>query len=253
VTDPRLGRFLHLERPRPADAGGDGGDSPRPGGGRFEGVERPRSAGPTPAAGPPSTGAQLDRFGPEPEPPIELVDTEGTSPFTRCMRCGADSNFLASECAGCGTSLDTPEQREFSERFWTERRAEAEREARAEAERRELAARAEREETRARRAMAEEMAREVGKLERRRIEVEEGRFGVGLGGDLRPLALRLLGFIPARWQLASALAGAALVLGLIVHGLAGVGHRHGNPSLGVGLLLLVVLALPPGAWRWRRW
>jgi hypothetical protein len=253
VADRRLGRFLHLERPRPPDAGGDDPDPPPPVGGRFEGLERPRGAGPVPAAAPPRTGVQLDRFGPEPEPSLELVDTEGTPPFTRCMRCGADSNFLATECAGCGASLDTREQREFSERFWAERQAESEREARAEAERRENAARAEGEEARARRAMAEELAREVGELERRRIAVEEGGFGLGLGGDHRPLALRLIGLIPdPRWQVAAALVCAALVLGLVVHGITGMAHHHRNPSLAVGILLLVVLALPGGAWR-RRW
>jgi len=253
VSDRRLRRFLHLERPRHPDAGGDDRAPPSPGGGRFEGVERPKAAGSARAGAPPRTGAQLERFGPEPEPAIELVDTEGMRPFTRCMRCGADSNFLATECASCGTNLDTREQREFSERFWAERQAESEREARAEAERRELAARAEQEEGRARRAMAEEMAREVGDLERRRIEADEGRSGLGLGHDHRPLGLRLLGLIPdARWQLVAALGCAALVLGLLVHGFTGLAHRHRSPSLAAGVILLVVLALPAGTWR-RRW
>jgi hypothetical protein len=255
VSDRRLRRFLHLERPRPADAGkGEGeGDLPSPGGGRFEGVERPRGDVSAPVGAPPHTGAQLDRFGPEPEPPIELVDTERTRPFTRCMRCGADSNFAATECAACGASLDAPEQREWSERFWAERQAEAERETRAEAERRELAARAEADEARARRAVAEELARQVGELERRRLEADEGGGGLGLGRDARPLGLRLLRLIPdARWRLAAGIACAALVLGLVVNGLGALGHRQRSASFAVGLVLLVVLALPAGVWR-RRW
>ena len=257
MSDRRLRRFLHLERPRRPDSSGQDPDPPRPGGGRFDGVERPRPA-PSPAAPAPAaprTGAQLDRFGPEPEPVIELVDTEGKRPFTRCMRCGGDSNIFATECGGCGMSLDTPAQHEFNERLWAERQAESEREAGAATERRELAARAEKEDARARRALAEAMAREVGDRERRRIGVEEGGWGGGLGWgrDSRPLGLRLLALIPdRRWQIAAAAAAAALVLGLVARGLAGMAHGHRGPWFPLGVGLLALLALPAGWWRWRR-
>jgi hypothetical protein len=171
----RLRRFLHLERPR-TDAGEDG-DPAAATVDRFEGVERP---GPRP--GPPSaSGAELGRFGPDPEPRIELVEADAADrPFTRCMRCGMDHNVFACECAGCGASLDTGPQREFNERLWASRREEAARDDAAGAERRALAGRAEAELSAARRAMGEELAREVARRERRRVGVAAG---LGLGGD----------------------------------------------------------------------
>jgi hypothetical protein len=190
---PRLRRFLHLERPR---AAADEAAGPDPGAGtaeRFEGVERP---GARPAAAS-SSGARLDRFGPEPEPSIELVEAGGgAQPFTRCMRCGMDHGVFATSCTGCGASLDTAEQREFNERLWARRQAEGAREAAASAARREHEARAQAELARARRAMGEELAREVGRRERARLGEEEwGLAGPGAGRAWRFLrgVLRLLG------------------------------------------------------------
>jgi hypothetical protein len=267
-VSPRLRRFLHLERPRGPDAAGDGGgegDRPAPGGGRFDGVAPPVPRAPSPA---PRSGAQLDRFGPEPDPTIELVDTEARRLFTRCMRCGADSNVFATECAGCGTNLDTAAQHEFNERFWirhqAERQAEAEREARAAAERRELAARAGAEEARARRELAEALAREVGDRERRRVEADDRLWsrraghGWGWGGwepglDSRPLGLRLIQLLPGpRSQLAAAVAAAAAVLGSLGYGIARLAQGQKNPWFPLGLLLLVLL-VSPGWRRWHRW
>jgi len=183
----RLRRFLHLERPR-ADAAGPahpGGETAE----RFEGVERP---GPAPEA-PRTSGAELDRFGPEPPPRIELVEAaSGERPFTRCMRCGMDHNVFATECGGCGASLDTAAQREFNEKLWAKRQEEAAREARAASERNEIQARADSELAAARRAMGEALAREVGRRERRRLGVEEWQSGDGWGGLLRFLR-RILG------------------------------------------------------------
>lgn len=180
---PRLRRFLHLERPR---AAADGDAAPDPGAGtaeRFEGVETP---GARPAA-PSSSGARLDRFGPEPEPSIELVEVGGgAQPFTRCMRCGMDHGVFATACTGCGASLDTAEQREFNERLWARRQEEAAREVAASAERSEHEAHAQAELARARRAMGEELAREVGRRERARLGDEEWRLaGPDLGGAWR--------------------------------------------------------------------
>ncbi len=129
ASDGRLRRFLHLERARP---GGPTAEPARevPGGTdeRISGVERPPAA---PGSAPRTrTGARLERFGPEPEPTLELVDADGRRPFVRCRRCGMDNNVFATSCQGCSASLDTPEQHEFDERFWTARQAEAEREAR---------------------------------------------------------------------------------------------------------------------------
>jgi hypothetical protein len=170
----RLGRFLHIERSR---ADGTGTDrAPDQGtAARFGTVEAPGPAGATPAP----SGAELERFGPEPAPGIDLAETDpGARPFTRCMRCGMDHGVFASECGNCGASLATAEQREFNERLWSQRREEAAREARALEERRALAAREEAELAAARRAMGEQLAREVGMRERLRLDEELGPDGV---------------------------------------------------------------------------
>jgi len=170
-----LDRFRRIERPRserpgaPADPGGETS-------GRFEGVERPTH----PPASPRSSGADLDRFGPEPPPRIELLETTASErPFTRCMRCGMDHHVFATECTGCGASLDTAAQREFNERLWARRLEEAARDARAAEELRSMRARADGELSAARRAMGEELAREVGASERARLAAEERGAGFG--------------------------------------------------------------------------
>ncbi len=243
----RLRRFLRIERPR-SERPDDAEPSPETAE-RFEGVERP---GPAPGA-PRSSGAGLGRFGPEPEPKIELVEVDaGERPFTRCMRCGMDHNVFATECSGCGASLDTEAQRDFNEKLWARRQEEAAREARAEAER---AARAEAELAASRRAMGEELAREVGRSERRRLGMDEGPGGgwEGLGGgwepgaDGAPLGWKLLRALPDwRWQAGSLVAAIAVVGGLVAFG------RAGHPiALFVAMLLVIVLAVP--RWRTRRW
>jgi hypothetical protein len=263
LSDPRLRRFLHLERPRPDREPSDPAE-PGPTAERFEGVERP--AHPPAPAQPPPTGARLDRFGPDPGPRIELVEAEGgRQPFTRCMRCGMDSNVFATECPGCGASLDTAAQRAFNEKLWADRQADAEREARAAAERRELMERAAAEEAVQRRAMGEAIAREVGDRERRRIAAEERRWGGrGWGGlgdldrpggslDATPLGIRLLRRIPdGRLQVAAAIGTVFLIFCLLVGGLAG-GLRGGRgPLFGLGVGLAILFFTPPGSWRRRR-
>ncbi len=176
-----LRRFLNIERSRaerPADPADPSPETVE----RFGSVERPsRRAAPAPAS-----GAELGRFGPEPPPRIELVEADATDrPFTRCMRCGMDHNVFATECTGCGASLDTGPQREFNETLWAKRREEAAREAQAAAERKVLQERTEAELVEARRAMGEELAREVGRRERLRLDAEER--GGGRGGGSLPL------------------------------------------------------------------
>lgn len=237
ASDGRLRRFLHLERARP---GGPGAEPSRevPGGTeeRFTGVERPQPGPAAPSR--PRTGARLERFGPEPEPTLELVDVDGSRPFIRCRRCGMDNNVFATACQGCGVSLDTPEQHDFDERFWTARQAEAEREAREAGERRELQARAEAEAARERRAMGEAMAREVGERERRRLDGWMGRGGSG--GEWSPLGLRLMRhLIPdERWQVAAMAlaAGSSAVL-------AGYGIHVRSAVLGIAGAAALVLLL----------
>ncbi len=169
-----LDRFRRIERPRserseaPAVPGAETS-------GRFAGVERPTKP---PAS--PRSGADLERFGPEPAPRIELVETSATErPFTRCMRCGMDHHVFATECTGCGTSLDTAAQRDFNERLWARRQEEAAREARAAGERRAARELGEVDLAAARRAMGEELAREVGARERARLDAEEREAGLG--------------------------------------------------------------------------
>jgi hypothetical protein len=230
----RLRRFLHLERARPAGPTAEPPhEAPDATEERIAGVERPRSG---PAAPRTRTGARLERFGPEPEPKLELVDAEGRHPFIRCRRCGMDNNVFGTACQGCGVSLDTPEQHDFDERFWTARQAEADRDAREEEGRREARARAEEEEARARRAMGEELAREVGERERRRLGWTDG----GSSGGWSPLGMRLVRLIPdARWHipvLAVSAGLAAVLAGYGIHVRSGLLAVAGVISL---LLLLV--------------
>jgi hypothetical protein len=176
---------------------------------RFLHIERARTK--PPGAAPPS-GADLDRFGPEPPPTIELLETaSGERPFTRCMRCGMDHGVFATapqgapseergfaagaglECTGCGASLDTEAQRDFNERLWARRQDEAAREAAASEVLRAARAEADAEVVRARRALGETLAREVGERERRRLDAE-------LGGGGRPGSLRAGDLLRRIWR-----------------------------------------------------
>ena len=234
-----LSRFLHLERARsgsPAEAEPSAGTAER-----FEGVERPGLA---PEA-PHSSGADLERFGPEPPPRIELLETEsGVQPFTRCMRCGMDHGVFATVCTNCSASLDTPAQREFNENLWARRREEAAREEAAAAERKTLQERSQTELPGAQRAMGEALAREVAVREALRLGHEGGWGDSWSSGYLGPpLGLRLLRALPDwRWQLGGVLGAVAVVGGLGAFGL------RGHPgALLVAILLGIVLVVP----RWR--
>jgi len=234
----RLSRFLHLERPRTGRP--EEGDASPGTAGRFEGVERP---GPSPAA-PRSSGAGLDRFGPEPPPRIELVEAgTGGQPFTRCMRCGVDHGVFAAECTHCGASLDTPAQHAFNEAVWAKRQEETAREARASAELQAAGERARAELAAARRAMGEELAREVGDRERSRLRADGGAFGGGGSSGYAgpPLGLRLLKALPDwRWQLGAVLAALVVLGGLVAMGLAG------HPFALLAAVLLGLLLVVPG-------
>ncbi|HEY6097980.1 MAG TPA: hypothetical protein VIW03_01030 [Anaeromyxobacter sp.] len=236
----RLSRFLHLERARagaPEEAEPSAATAER-----FEGVERP---GPAPAA-PRSSGADLDRFGPEPPPRIELAEAApGAQPFTRCMRCGMDHDVFATECAGCGASLDTAAQREFNEKLWARRQEESALEARATAEREAAEQRARTEFAAAQRAMGVEIAREVAERERVRLGGEDGPFGGGgsPGYAGPPLGLRLLQALPDwRWQL-GAIAAILAALG----GLTALGLR-GHPFALLAAILFGLLLVVPRWW-----
>jgi hypothetical protein len=106
---------------------------------RFLRIEPPRR----PSARPPPTGASLERFGPAPDPPIELLEAPGgAAPSVRCMRCGATSDLFARRCAACDADLDTAAQHAFNEKCWAEAQARAGRAASSAQERRMLQERA---------------------------------------------------------------------------------------------------------------
>jgi hypothetical protein len=250
VATRRLRRFLHIERPRgPGDPAPDEPSDATAG--RFEGLGRPPGGpGPRPAA----SGVRLERFGPDPEPSVELAETDPEArPFTRCMRCGAESGAFATRCSGCDADLDTPAQHEFNEKLWARRQEDRRREESALAERRETMARAAAEEARARREMGESLAREVGELERRRLEIEEARtggwrggWGGALGRDPTPVGLRLLRWIANPWVRLGVILGAMAVPAVL---LAIPGARQA----GVVVLVVLLSLLAPAGWRRRRW
>ncbi len=233
MADDRLKRFLHLERPRGVAAEPDAG--PSGAAGRFGAVERPGA----PVARAARTGAELDRFGPEPEPRIELLEpAAGGRSFVRCMRCGADASAFATRCDRCDADLDTPEQRAFAERFWLERDAQDARERATEEERRAIRERAEAQD---RRALGEAIAREVGGAERRRIEAEgfsDSVFPPGGGsGDLPPPVVRVLRAVggPAR---RAALAAAIALPGALLLSRSAFG-------IFLGIAVVLFLLAPP--------
>lgn len=234
----RLRRFLHLERARPARPAQDppGGaaaeDDTRE---RIAAVERPQAPGGAPHR--PRTGAQLERFGPEPEPTLELVEAEGRRAFIRCRRCFADNNVFATRCGGCGLDLDTPEQHAFDQQFWAARDAEALREARQAAERQALMARAEAEARREQRAAAEALAREVGDRERRRLGWMRG----GGTEPWSPLGLKLIRRLVSdeRGQILVMAGAAGLAAVLCAHGV----HVGSAPRAAAGALALLLLLI----------
>jgi hypothetical protein len=163
------------------------------------------------------------------------------------MRCGMDHGVFATECTGCGASLDTEEQRAFNEQLWARRQAEAAREEAAAAERRELEARARAELDRERRALGETLAREVGDRERRRLGGGSG--GAGWSGGWgssepsAPIGLRILRALPDwRWQLGAIAAAVAIVSGLVAYG------ARGHPAALLAAIVLVIGLVAP-VWR----
>ena len=247
MNDPKFDRFRRLERPR--SAGPDRAPSSSSTDARIEAVEGPGPAGP-PAAGDPVSGGDLGRFRAPPERSLELdLPREEAQPFLRCAACETDNYRTAPRCTTCGADLDTELQRQFNQRFWAARQAEAAAEAEASAARRAQAEQEAADEAALRRRSAEALAREVGDAERRRLE-REG-FGPGWGrlpevsvpgpadGASTPWALRWLRSLPPGWALPVGLLllGAPVLLYLLF------------PPLGV-LAGAVALALftPP---RWR--
>lgn len=115
---PRLSRFLHLERDRGERPESE--SSPQvQSGGRFESLEERKDA-PQEAAIP---EAHLERFkGHEPGVELALPPGEDARRFPRCMQCESENGRYAKTCTMCGADLETPQQLDYNERLWQERR-----------------------------------------------------------------------------------------------------------------------------------
>lgn len=278
MADDRRRRFSQIERPR--RAGGEPPDTSPGTGTRFGAVEEPARPDAPDAApdaqdggslggpgGAPVARGHTDRFRPAAEQPLEVDDrAQASQPFIRCARCETDSSRFAARCTTCGEPLDTDEQRAFNERLWAERRAQAAAEEGARAEREGVLDQERAREAVARRALAEDMARDVGEFERRRLEGGvfgepsygppsggwgggggqrwgQGGWGAtfgGLFGPGVPFGFRLLGALPPSWRVAAGVGAVALAAGLyLLDSTAGL----------VAGLVLVSLFTP---WRWRR-
>ncbi len=230
ASDGHLRRFLHLERARPAgptaEPARDGPTRPRSGSpgwsgpgrrrpGRCDRSPAPGSSASAPSRSPPSSSSR-PRVAARSSAAAAAAWTTTSSPPT---------------CQGCGLGLDTPEQREFDERFWAARAAEGEQEARAAAERQELRDRAEAEEAHARRAMGEAIAREVGESERHRLDGWWGpRTAPSPAGRPSGCAWRAI-YLDQRWHLPAFLGAVLLGLVLAIYGY--VRAQHGRSWAGV--------------------
>ncbi|WP_164017436.1 hypothetical protein [Pyxidicoccus trucidator] len=112
----KLSRFLHLERARTGRPESET-SSPVQSGGRFEDPQERRE---TQEADVPE--AHLERF--KGQPPVGLADVpeDDVRRFPRCMLCESENGRFAQACGVCGADLGTPEQLEFNERLWQERK-----------------------------------------------------------------------------------------------------------------------------------
>jgi hypothetical protein len=185
----QLGRFLRLERPR-KETEREVSPAPR----RFETLEEA-----TPPDRPPFTphsAGALERFTPQPDPPLAIQAPDAEQPFVRCPRCGADSVRHAVVCRQCESRLDTDQAQAFNLRVWEEIRAAREREATESAHRRQQADAAAQADAAERRRLIEALAADVGARERARLELEGPWFRAGPGwwglSQLRDTRLRVL-------------------------------------------------------------
>jgi hypothetical protein len=231
LSSERRDRFLKLERPRQA---GGNVPEPLPDEERFESIGEPVARrDPTATPGVPSTST--DRFRPPPERPLETAEhREGVQPFTRCASCQVDNTVYAATCQNCGVALDTQAQRDFNERLWASRKAEAEAEQRATAA-----------QDRQRRELAEEMARQ----EKDRIDEQYGDATTWRSGGVSDTAgMRLLRLVPgAGWRVALAVVAVGIPLLLLLFG------RGSIQFAGLALLGLLIALFSPARRRSGRW
>jgi len=241
VSSELRDRFLKLERPRQA-----GGDAPEalPDEARFESMEP--GGQPEGSAPPTVPSTSTDRFRPPPERPLETADPrQDAQPFTRCASCQMDNTIYAPACQNCGAALDTPAQRDFNERLWASRRTEAEAERRMAADREQERQREAAAQARQRRELAEELARQ----EKVRIDEQygDGTAG-GVGGASGTAGMRLLRLVPgAGWRIALAAVAIGIPLLLLLFG------RGRAQFAGMALLGILIALFSPGRRRPRRW
>jgi hypothetical protein len=227
----KLSRFLHLERAR-VERPESEASSQLQSGNRFESMEERKEHHET---GVPD--AHLERF--RAQEPIAFADApeEDARRFPRCMLCESENGRFAKTCRMCGADLGTPQQLEFNERLWQERRKELTRTRADESEAlRQF-------EAQRRQDDAEQLARQLAQL-----RAEEGMHPwVRAFSQHSTLGTALLSLIPhplIRWLTFAGAVG--LSVGLWRYG-------HGRAQwVGGGLsLLLLLLFIPPKSRGWR--
>ncbi|QSQ22572.1 hypothetical protein JY651_46950 [Pyxidicoccus parkwayensis] len=229
----RHSRFLHLERAR-AERPEHETSSSLESSNRFESMQE-RQDTPQEAAVPET---HLERFKGQEPVPLAPPPEEDARRFPRCMLCESENGRFAQTCRMCGADLGTPQQLDYNERLWQERKQgltrtlEDEREAlrQLETQRQQEAQR--------KREDEERFARQIAEL-----RAKEQSFG--WFRHLRQHATvgtALLSLIPnprVRWLTLACVVG--LALGLMRFG------EGGTRLAGLGLAaLLAVLFIPPG-------
>lgn len=120
----RLDRFKHLEAPRTGRGGDD--DASKKTEERFARVEKEQAPDQAPPAKPANRPAaqRMARQVSDQPLALEARSTEEQQ-FIRCMNCEADNSRYAQSCVHCGSALWTDEVRDYNEKFWRQRKAEA--------------------------------------------------------------------------------------------------------------------------------
>jgi hypothetical protein len=210
---------------------------------RFLNLERPRRPGEAPH----HEVATTARFKGEPSG-MALEKDHGEQPFLRCPRCEADNSRFERRCINCQAPLDGEDVRDWNEKLWAARRAQAAQERAQVAQRHAQRTLTEEELLQQNRMLGEALAREIG--ERERVRLGWGSTGFD---DSTPIGVRLLSLLPTT----SARVMAGLIIGGVFLGcavLAYSGPRH-SPLRIAGFVvdLVLVLLFSPNVPRYRRW
>ena len=219
----RLSRFFHLERARTSRSAAT---PPRRGETeRFEGLE-PDAAAPSDLR---SATGHLARFDERRNDALLLhTPSDADAPSVRCIRCEVENGRFVSRCTACGADLDTAEQRAFNEQLWARRQAEREEER----ARHSAHLRAEMEDAvqaaQERRRYYEQLAQQVGRETRARLEGdrwERVAGWLGRGEDPRRVRFNLsvAGIIGVLLFVAAGLTGGTRAVGRLLVMIAIVG------------------------------